>query len=45
VSNTDKSNGPVFRPAKDDYKETFTRGAKDSKDRSKDETGASAESC
>lgn len=39
VANTDPSKGPVFRPSKADYKDTFTKGAKDSKDRTQYETG------
>lgn len=39
MANTDPSKGPVFRPSKTDYKETFTKGAKDSKDRTQYETG------
>lgn len=39
MANTDPSKGPVFRPSKTDYKDTFTKGAKDSKDRTQYETG------
>jgi hypothetical protein len=42
VANTDPSKGPVFRPSRTDYKETFTKGAKDSKDRTQYETGRRA---
>lgn len=38
VANTDPSKGPVFRPSRTDYKDTFTKGAKDSKDRTQYET-------
>lgn len=40
--NRDAKAGPVFVPAKDDYQETFKLGAKDSKERSKYDTGEGA---
>lgn len=36
--NKDSSKGPVFKPARDDYKDTFLLGAKDSKQRSQYDT-------
>jgi hypothetical protein len=40
TSNTDKAQGPVFRPSRSDYQDTFTLGAKDSKTRTQYDTGA-----
>jgi hypothetical protein len=43
TSNTDKSAGPVFKPSRTDYQDTFTLGAKDSKQRTQYDTGAYAD--
>lgn len=45
TSNTDKAQGPVFRPSRSDYQDTFTLGAKDSKTRTQYDTGAYADPC
>lgn len=39
AANTDPAKGPVFRPSRADYRDTFTLGAKDSKQRSQYDTG------
>lgn len=39
--NKDASKGPVFKPAKTDYKDTFLLGSKNSKQRSQYDTGQS----
>lgn len=39
TTNTDKAQGPVFKPSRTDYQDTFTLGAKDSKQRTQYDTG------
>lgn len=45
AANTDKAQGPVFRPSRTDYQDTFTLGAKDSKQRTQYDTGAYPVQC